>query len=293
MPPISFPISLGARGAKIRPRATEPGMISAVSPTAHRAPRPRTQLPSSCHHRTTGSSPTSSRRRRDRRAPCRPSPTHIPGRPTPAEATRTDSERAPWQGNPEAALSRSGPPHSRWSGPADHGSPRPRSPPRCPSSQPSGTTPVRAPRPSTAGEPPSLQLARSRTATRHPRRGKTPTARPWPDSQHHDSLANTDRAVKAPPPGGLRPAVTAFPPGLLPTRRPTSARPNAPTERNGGGQKPSAALRTERNLSRGLRQLVGHLLCMRASREGSLIQATVGSFGGDGCLRRNRSGLAV
>lgn len=48
-----------------------------------------------------------------------------------------------------------------------------------------------------------------------------------------------------------------------------------------------------RNLSRGLRQLVGHLLCMRASREGSLIQATVGSFGGDGCLRRNRSGLAA
>jgi hypothetical protein len=37
----------------------------------------------------------------------------------------------------------------------------------------------------------------------------------------------------------------------------------------------------------------GYLFCMSASREGSLIQASVGSLGGVGRRCRNRSGLAV
>lgn len=39
--------------------------------------------------------------------------------------------------------------------------------------------------------------------------------------------------------------------------------------------------------------VVGQSFCMSASREGSLIHATVGSFGGVGLRPRNRSGLAV
>ena len=37
----------------------------------------------------------------------------------------------------------------------------------------------------------------------------------------------------------------------------------------------------------------GYLLCMSASREGSLIQATAGSLGGVGRRCRNRSGLTA
>ena len=54
----------------------------------------------------------------------------------------------------------------------------------------------------------------------------------------------------------------------------------------------ASALRTvsSRSLSRGLRHERGYLLWTLASREGSLIQAMVGSAGGVGRRRRKRSG---
>ena len=54
-----------------------------------------------------------------------------------------------------------------------------------------------------------------------------------------------------------------------------------------------SAVHRLRNLSRGLRHERGYLLWILASREGSLIQAVVGSRGGVGRRPRKRSGLAV
>ena len=52
-------------------------------------------------------------------------------------------------------------------------------------------------------------------------------------------------------------------------------------------------LKVARNLSRGLRQLSSILFCMSASRDGSLIQAAMGSLGGVGRRPWKRSGLAA
>ena len=51
--------------------------------------------------------------------------------------------------------------------------------------------------------------------------------------------------------------------------------------------------RTARNLSRGLRHERGYLLWMSACREGSLIQATLGSAAGGVGRLRNLSGFVV